>query len=276
VQASAGRHSFRRGSRLEALQGAAEQTVARLRTELDDDPAASSRRQKVRELTVAQDRAQRLEKARQAHAEIEGKRAKEAEQQRRKKQRADQKEARASTSDPQARIMKMGDGSYRPAYNIQFKTTVDGGHVIGVSVTNQGSDRGLLGPALEEIGSRYGVRPARLLADGGYDSKADIEKLHESGVVLFCPLPKKKDGRRDPALPQQDDGPGTLAWRQRMATAEARAVYQRRFATERPHAHMRNHGLRQLCVRGIEKVKAVALWHVHAFNFLQFKRLGIA
>ena len=147
---------------------------------------------------------------------------------------------------------------------------------LGSLVRERFDVRELAGPALEEIGSRYGVRPARLLADGGYDSKADIEKLHESGVVLFCPLPKKKDGRRDPALPQQDDGPGTLAWRQRMATAEARAVYQRRFATERPHAHMRNHGLRQLCVRGIEKVKAVALWHVHAFNFLQFKRLGIA
>jgi hypothetical protein len=59
-----------------------------------------------------------------------------------------------------------------------------------------------------------------------------------------------------------------------MATEEGQDAYGRRFATERPHAHMRNHGLRQLLVRGTDKVKAVMLWHVHAFNFLQFKRLG--
>jgi len=61
-----------------------------------------------------------------------------------------------------------------------------------------------------------------------------------------------------------------------MASQQGQAIYRRRFATERPHAHMRNHGLRRLLVRGIDKVKAVVLWHVHAFNFLQFKRLGLA
>jgi len=75
---------------------------------------------------------------------------------------------------------------------------------------------------------------------------------------------------------QRGDGPGTIAWRQCMAGERGQAIYRRRFATERPHAHMRNHGLRRLLVRGIDKVKAVVLWHVHAFNFLQVKRLGFA
>ena len=61
-----------------------------------------------------------------------------------------------------------------------------------------------------------------------------------------------------------------------MASEEGMALYRKRFATERPHAHMRNHGLRQVLVRGKEKVRAVVLWHVHAFNFLQFKRLNLA
>jgi transposase len=274
VHASAGRRSLRRGARLEALHQEAEQTVSRLRAELEEDPGAASRREQARRQAVAKDRVRRLEKARQAHAEIEGKRVKEVKEQRRKKKRADQKEARASTSDPQARVMKMGDGSYRPAYNIQFKTTVDGQHVVGVSVTNQGSDRGILGSALEEIEDRYGVKPSRVLADGGYNSKVDIERLHNSGIEMFCPLPKPRKGGLDPALPRRGDKPGVVIWRQRMATPEAQATYRKRFATERPHAHMRNHGLRQLCVRGIEKVKAIALWHVHAFNFLQFNRLG--
>jgi len=240
---------------------------------IDADPAASERRIKARQLAAAEDRERRVRKAHRAQAKIEKGRAEQAEKQRRETERTDHKPARASSSDPDARIMKMGDGSYRPAYNVQIKTAVDGGHVVGLSVTDRGNDHGLLQPAIEEIEQRYGIRPQRVLADGGYTSKADFESLHAQGIELFCPLPK--NSRSDPALPKRGDGPGTLAWRHRMASQQGRAEYRRRFATERVHAHMRNHGLRRLLVRGIEKVKAVVLWHVHAFNFLQFKRLGL-
>ncbi len=50
-------------------------------------------------------------------------------------------------------------------------------------------------------------------------------------------------------------------------------MYHRRFATERPHADMRNRGLTRVLVRGIDKVKAVVLWYVHAYNFLTITRL---
>lgn len=273
VQASAGKSTFRR--RLAELHEAAERMVERLRREIEEDPGEASRRQRARQLAAAEDRARRVAEARRAQAEIDGKRVKEAKEQRRKEGKSGQKPSRGSTSDATSRIMKMSDGSFKPAYNVQFTTTLDRAHVIGVSVTNQGSDRGLLGPALAEVERRYGVRPSRVWADGGYDSRADIERLHAAGITLYCPLPRKKEGKPDPALPRDDDGPGTAVWRRRMATPEAQAIYRQRIATERPHAHMRNHGLRQLVVRGLEKVKAVVLWHVHAFNFLQFKRLGL-
>jgi transposase len=278
VWASAGKHSFRRGERLAALHEAAVEAVKQLRTEVEEDPGSAERRRKARRQAVSEDRLRRLEQARAAHAEIERRRQQEAAEQRRKKKQ-NEKPVRASTSDPQARVMKMGDGSFKPAYNVQIKTAVQGAHIIGVSVTDCGSDRGLLGPALDEIEQRYGdverydeLKPVQALADGGYDSRADIERLHAENIILFCPLPNNTKG--DPAAPRRGDGPGTIAWRQRMATAEGQAAYRRRFATERPHAHMRNHGLRQLLVRGADKVKAVMLWHAHAFNFLQFKRLG--
>jgi transposase len=272
VRASAGSGSFRSGERLQELYGAAKQAVEELRAEIEEDPGSAERRTKARRQAAAEDRLRRLEEARRAHAEIEQRREEEAREQRRKKPR-DDKPARASTSDPQARVMKMGDGGYRPAYNVQIKTTAEGCHIIGVSVTNCASDRGLLGPALDEIDRRYGVQPQRLLADGGFDSKTDIEQLHAEEIELFCPLPKNTKG--DPAAPRRGDGPGTIAWRQRMASEQGQAIYKRRFATERPHAHMRNHGLQRLLVRGADKVKAVMLWHVHAFNFLQFKRLDL-
>jgi transposase len=273
VRAAAGTSSFRSGERLRELYAAAQETVAKLRAEVEEDPGAAERRTKARRRAAAEDRLRRLEEARRAHAEIEQQRQDEAREQRRKEPRK-QKPARASTSDPQARVMKMADGGYRPAYNVQIKTSAEGAHIVGVSITNCSSDRGLLGPAVDEIEQRYDVRPQKVLADGGYDSKADIERLHGRNIELFCPLPNNTKG--DPAAPRRGDKPGVIAWRQRMASEQGQAIYKRRFATERPHAHMRNHGLQRLLVRGADKVKAVMLWHVHAFNFLQFKRLGRA
>src|SRR5688500_1578496 len=273
LQAAANRGTFRRGERLAMLERAAFEVLERLAAEVNEDPAAAQRRTAARRLAVAQDRARRLEKAREAQAEIERQREEQRQKQRRKEERKDHKEARASTVDPEARIMKMADGSFRPAYNVQFKTAAEGAHIIGVSVTDCGSDHGLLEPALDEIKQRYDVQPTRVLADGGYTSKNDIEKLHALDIELFSPLPKSKG---DPAAPKRGDEAGTVAWRQRMVSEEGMALYRRRFATERPHVHMRNRGLRQLLVRGKEKVEAVVLWHVHAFNFLQFKRFNLA
>jgi hypothetical protein len=271
VRASAGSGSFRRGERLGQLYEAARQTVEKLRTEVAEDPGSAQRRRAARRQAAAQDRLRRLEEARAAQAEIEQHRQQQDASQRRKKPR-NAKPARASTSDAQARVMKMADGGYRPAYNPQIKTTPSGAHIIGLSVTNIGSDQGLLEPALAEIEQRYGVRPGRVLADGGYSSKDDIEALHAESIELFCPLPNNTKG--DPAEPRRGDGPGALAWRKRMATPQGQATYRQRFATERPHAHMRTHGLQRLLVRGADKVKAVMLWHVHAFDFRQFKRMG--
>jgi transposase len=274
LQSLASGRSFKSAGRLAELHRASVATVAALRAEIEADSAASERRIKARRLAAAEDRTRRLAKARKAQAKIEQRRGEQAAEQRRKEERKDHDPARASISDPEARIMKMGDGSYRPAYNVQIKTTADAAHIVGVSVIDRGADYGLLTSALDEVRGRYGITPDRVLADGGYYSKADIEILHEREVTLFCPLPRNRKG--DPSQPRRGDGPGTVAWRRRMVTNQAQAIYRRRFATERPHAHMRNHGLRRLLVRGIEKVKAVVLWHVHAFNFLQFKRLGLA
>jgi transposase len=271
VWASAGKGSFRRDERLAELHAVAKRAVEELRSEVEEDPGSAARRRQARRRAVAEDRVRRLEAARSAAAEIEQRRQKEAAEQRRKKKQ-NERPVRASTSDPQARIMKMGDGSFKPAYNVQIKTVAKGAHIIGVSMIDSGSDRGQLGPALDEVEQRYGIKPEQMLADGGYDSRDDIERLHDEHITLFCPLPGNTKG--DPSVPRRGDRPGTIAWRQRMATEEGRAVYRRRFATERPHAHMRNHGLRQLLVRGAEQVKAVVLLQVTAFNFLQFKRLG--
>jgi transposase len=267
LRASAGSGSFRRSERLEELYQAARQTVEELRREVEEEPGTAERRRQARRRAVAEDRMRRLEEARQAQAEIE-QRHREQDRKQRRQQPRRKKPLRTSTSDPQARVMKMADGGYRPAFNVQFKTAVKNSPIIGVSVTNNGSDNGQLGPAVDELKARYGVEPKRMLADGGFGAKDDIEDIHARGITLYCPLPKK--GKADPAVPRPDDGPGVRAWRRRMTRSRTQAIYKRRIATERPHADMRNRGLYQVLVRGIDKVKAVVLWHVHAFNFLQF------
>jgi transposase len=272
LRASAGSGSFRRKKRLGELVEVARAKVAALRGELESDPTASDRRGQARRLAAAEDRTRRLEQAQQAEAEIAAQQAEAAKKQRRKK--SPDKEPRASTTDSQARIMKMADGGFRPGFNVQVKTEVANDLIVGVSVGNNASDRGQLGPAVAELDRRYAQRPKQVLADSGHDAKGDIEALHQphnGGVEVFCPWPNGKDGK--PRPPRPKDGPGVVAWHLRMTSEEGMAIYNRRFATERPHADMRNRGLTRVLVRGIDKVKAVVLWHVHVYNFLTLRRL---
>lgn len=273
VRAAAGASSFRRNARLSELHDLAEQKVAALRAELESDPAAASGDAQRRRLREAQAQEQRIAAAQQAAEEIVRARQSEAERQRRRKPRTGKSEPRASTTDAEARIMKMADSGYRPAYNIQFKTDPKSGCIVGLDATNQSSDRGQLVPAVDEIAKRYGRAPRRVLADGGYDGKDDIEALYRRQIEVFCPVPGSQGKPVAPA-PRPGEGEGVIAWRERMSKAHNHAIYQQRFGCERPHADMRNRGLQRFLVRGLNKVKAVALWYASAYNFLQIRRLA--
>jgi transposase len=274
VRASAGASSFRRRSRLVEMEELARQKVTALREELEADPNSSSDRRRRRQLQEAEARERRLAAAHEAAKVIEEERLREAERQRRSAPK-NKSEPRASTTDEDARNMKMADGGYRPAYNVQLKTDEKSGLIVGVDITNRSSDRGQLLPALDEVERRYGRKPGRVLADGGFDSKDDIEALHDRQIEVFCPVPGSR-GQPVPAAPKRGEGAGVMAWRERMSKEESYKVYRQRIICEHPHAHMRNRGLQQFIVRGMEKAKAVVLWHVHAFNFQRTRGLAVA
>jgi transposase len=269
VRASAGSGSFRREETLGELYEAAQKRLAELRQEIDDDPGAASKRIQARRLRAAEERTTRIRAAKEASDKIKAEREADAKKTRSKEPK--RKEVRASTSDPNARIMKC-DGGLRPAYNVQIRTDVESCTIVSMEVTDRASDRGQLKPAVDHVKACYGRTPTQVLADGGYDSKDDIEKLYsenpDNPIEVFCPLPGSKGKPGDPS-PKRGDGPGVIAWRKRMSSEEGMRIYRKRFATERPHADMRNHGLTRLLVRGIQKVKAVALWYAVAFNFRQ-------
>ena len=261
VRASAGAGSYRGRRGLgRALEDATAQ-VAALRDELDDDPGATSRRVAAARERATREREARVQRALDALPELE------AVKRRNSHPARPVSEARVSTTDPEARVMRMGDGGYRPAYNGQLTTDVVSGLVCGVSVTNRGSDQGELGPAVERLERRFGRRPAEVLADGGYVSLAEIDHLAACGTVLYAPPPVRppaRDGRRPHGHP---DSPAVAAWRVRMDTEAAQAIYRLRAATaEWVNALARNRGLQQYRVRGLEKVRSVLLWFALAHN----------
>jgi len=175
--------------------------------------------------------------------------------------------------------MKMSDGGYRPAYNVQLARPLDAPIVVGVEATNAGSDFGQLPPMLAQLEARYGQTPSTVVADGGFAKKADLVTLsappHPCTVIAPVLAPKKPG--QDRYAPRCGDPPAVAAWRRRMATAAARALLrQRPGAAEWVNAQVSNRGLIRVRVRGLAKVRAVVLWHALAINLLHGHALRAA
>lgn len=273
VRASAGAASFRRRRRLEQHLAVAREVVERLKREIDESPDASNRRIRAAKERAARERAERIEAALTGLDEVAAQREKR--KQTTGKTSEKPKEPRASTTDPEARVMKMPDGGFRPAWNVQVVSPAGEQIVVDVNPVRTGSDRGLLRPALDAVRDRLGRLPDRHLGDGGFGSAADIEWAHGQGVDVYCPPTQSKHGT-DPYLPRRDDGPGVLAWRARMASAEGQATYRERSICECIHARWRNWNLIRLNVRGRAKIKAAMLWYALANNIIQGHRLAAA
>ena len=270
VRASAGAASFRRGKTLAACLAEAEAQVAALQKELASDPASATKRQAAARTRAARQRSERI---RSALAEREKVAAK------KKANGKDPTEARASTTDPEARVMKMGDGGYRPAHNVQFATDTASQVITGVDVVNTGSDQGQMAPMVQQHADRYDQTPEEMLVDGGFAKKEDIDTVSrpEVGVVVYAPVQKPKKKDRDPHTPRGGDSEAVAAWRVRMGTDEAKAIYKERASTaECVNAIARNRGLQRFLVRGLAKVRAIALWYALAHNLVRAATLRAA
>ena len=268
VRASAGAASFRRQPTLEEALVEAENQVAHLREELEANPAGNKNRQQAARKRAAEERAERIRAALEQMPKIaESKKVK------------DREKARASTTDADARVMKMGDGGYRPAFNVQLATATDSQVIAGLEVTNSGGDQGQLAPMVEQHQQRYEEKPREALVDGGFVKKADIDQVSppHGGTTVYAPVMESKDPNRDPHTPRDDDSPAVAEWRQRMATDEAKVIYRQRAATaECVNALARNRGLQRFLVRGLRKVKAVALWYALVHNLMRAVALRAA
>lgn len=254
IRANAGVRSFKRGERLRDCRQMARQQVARTKAEADGAaPAARAAAQR-------RAAAEQLARVDEALAELPAVEAA-------KLRNGTKSAARVSTTDPDARVMKMADGGYRPAYNVQFATDVDGQAIVGVAVTNGGEPAELV-PMLDQVQARTHRRPAAYFVDGGFVSTAGIVAVAAREVPLYAPIPA---GPRAPGAGAGPMEPAVATWRARMATDDAKARYRIRAATaEWVNADTKGHrAMRMVPVRGLPKVHTWALWVAVAMNVMR-------
>jgi transposase len=271
VRANAGSGSFRRKKSLEECRREAAEQVQKLREENEDESAsdASNARRRAAAERAAQERLERVEAALKNLAELQ--------EQREQRKKGSGEGARCSTTDPEARTIKMGDGGFRPAYNVQFATDGDTRMIVSVDVVNNSSDGGLMAPMHAAVCEKYGKIPSHYLVDGGFATIEDITQVKKSGSEVAAPMTRedrivKRGG--DPHARRARDTDEMAAFRQRMATDEAKAILkQRPSIAEFPNAECRNRGLHQFRVRGLEKVRTVSLWHAIVINFMRMLSL---
>jgi len=275
VRASAGAASFRRRQSLDRCRKEAEEQVRKLRREIESDPSASTKRVQAAKERAAQARLDAIEAALAEIPGIEEKREEQAKKERRKK--VDGREIRVSTTDAESRVMKMADGGFRPAYNVQLATD-ESGCIVGADVTNHGTDQPHVVPMLDEIQRRTGETPREYLVDGGFVTLDNIEAIAERGATPYAPVPKPKKKEVDPHEPKRNDPPAVGEWRVRMGKDDAKRVYvQRGVLAERTNADLRVHRrLDRLNVRGLVKVKAVVLLAAISFNVMRLIAGGLS
>jgi hypothetical protein len=268
VRACAGAASFRRKGSLQDNLEQARARVRELKEQLDADPAQASRRKAAAQERARREMQQRLQQALDRLPELE---------QIKRRNGAKAEDARASSTDADASVMKMADGGYRPAVNAQLASDCDSQVIVGVEVSTAGSDMAQLAPMVDQVGRRCGKTPEQWLVDGGFPAHEQIDAVADKTEV-YAPVPEpraKKDKQgneveQDKHAPKSDDSTAVAQWRKRMATPEAKALYKLRAATaECVNAQARNRGLQRIPVRGLGKMRCVVLLFALAHNLMR-------
>jgi len=269
VRASAGSDSFKKAEKLSQLLEEAQQQWEQLQQEFEQTEALSPRQQAAQE-RAARERVERIE---QAQEEV-----KKVADGREKRKKGDGQTARASTTDPEARRMKMGDGGFRPAYNVELATDLDSLVIVAADVINAGNDSGQMEPMVQRIESEQAPlsEETEYYADGSFATQDDVQSVGQRGITVFTPVKeaaRQQQAGKNPYARRRGDQAHVGAWRERMGTPVAQEKYKQRSKTEFPNATCRNRGLYQFLVRGLEKVKSVVMWYVLTHNLFRMVAL---
>jgi hypothetical protein len=226
VRAHAKAPSFRHREKLTELHTQAQEQVRALKRELTEDAGASARRKQAAVQRAAREREQRLAAALATMDKLQRKPLPEPKAAKRSKRHGPgddppaggasateskpakpQPQPRVSTSDPEARVMKMADGGFRPAFNAQLAVDVQTQLIAAVAIANSGSDMGQMAPMHQDLQQRYATTPEHWLADGGFTKLQAIDELSERGTQPVLPPPRSRNPDIDRLAPKDSDTP---------------------------------------------------------------------
>jgi transposase len=271
VKSAAGFSSYRKEEKLDQLFEQASKYVKEvegLNSQKISKIALSAKKRAAREREELLIEAKKELEKHQDNLQINAKKS-------RRKQPSEKKisDVRASYADPSARKMKMGDGGFRLAHNIQFVTGVDSMVIYGVGVSNT-LDPGTMGSMINQVKTRLrklGLPMLKnIIADSAYSGKNDLEEIARRfpEVTVYAP-PKAAVG--DPKKHKRGDSPAVKTWRDRIDTEEHREKYsQRSRACEFPNMITKNKGMVKFLVRGTSKVLMASILHAIVYNISRF------
>jgi len=265
VRVSAGAGSFKRRDTLEQARQKAQAHLEIIERQADRLEETTVRKSKAQH-RAAKEKLERIEEALKQLSEVERAKAQQ------KDKPSKKNEPRASTTDPDTRFMRMPDRGTRPALNVQLAIDTASRAIVDSDVTNAGSDAGLSEPMRENVQERTEHKVKEQLLDGGFVKLEAIDQAAADGTTVYMPVPKTRKEGSDPHQPKKGDSEAVAAWRKRMGTTEAKAIYKERGSTiETVNAELKTQrGLGPFNVRGLNKARCVVLWSVLAYNVVHF------
>lgn len=274
VKANAGFNSFNREDTLKATEAKLKEYITLLQQEEASSINTHDKRRIAAEKRILSERKERVKEALKNLEIARNEKIKNAAASREKITEEDLKKTRASITDPEVRKMKMGDAGYRLAYNVQFANGLDSRVIYGVDVVTT-LDPGTAPRLIAQVQSRLkGLNLKEIknwIADSAYSGKKDITEIAElfPNMLYYAP-PKPKKGQ-DPKKISKKDSEAVKKWRGMIGNSEIKELYKKRVSTaEFSNMQVKNKGLIEFCVRGLVKVKGMALLHAITQNISRY------
>jgi transposase len=278
VKASAGFNSFHRDETLEALKKEISTRIIELETELSKNPSGYDLRSKAACEREAKKRSENIDQALENLKENNKKKSEAGIKTRQHPTEDELKNTRASVTDPEARKMKMGDGGYRLAFNVQFATGMKSRVIFATEVVNTldpGTSPGMMKKVHLTLQHLNMAEPKTWNADSAYSAKADIEAaaMLFPNCRYFSPAKLKKS--IDPKKVQKNDSEAVEKWRDTLDTDEMKKSYSQRCSTaEFSNAQTKNQGMGEFLVRGLRKVRGMVNLHAISHNITRHWNLS--
>ena len=171
--------------------------------------------------------------------------------------------------------MKMGNGGYNPAYNMQLAVDTESRFIVGNFVVNKNNDFNQMLPMFNQVENRYAKIVDEWLVDQGYLAHKHISEVQKRGCKVF--VDPSKGGKKNAYEPHAGEDSELAEWRVRMGTKDAKETYKDRASTsELANAGLRNRGMNQLKVRSLNGAQSVLCLHTLTHNILRAVKLNYA